>query len=212
MPAIYNLAKSKLLPEQFAIVGVSIEQYSLDDFRKLMTEDIGLSSGENVDARVYETGLRSASHYVAGDFKDPGLYRRNWRTPCNEVELLELETEGNFTFFLPAATSPEFFSRWCAEQLGAASLTREDRREEQRRVVIEKPFGHDLPSAVALNRLRLRNRRWKKNRSTESTITSEKKPFKTSWPFDSPTEFSSRFGTAATWTDAGGCVPKSLAS
>jgi len=144
MPAIYNLAKSKLLPEQFAIVGVSIEQYSLDDFRKLMTEDIGLYSGENVDAQSREWFAKRL-YYVAGDFKDPGLYSKLADVLHHAEE--EQKTEGNCLFYL--ATSPEFFSV-VAEQLGAASLTKEE-EGKWRRVVIEKPFGHDLPSAVALN-------------------------------------------------------------
>jgi glucose-6-phosphate 1-dehydrogenase len=144
MPAIYNLAKSKLLPEQFAIVGVSIESYSLDEFRKLMTEDIGQYSGENVDAQCREW-FSKRLYYVAGDFKDPGLYKKLAEV-IGQVEQ-EQKTEGNCLFYM--ATSPEFFAV-VTEQLGAAGLTKEE-EGKWRRIVIEKPFGHDLPSAVALN-------------------------------------------------------------
>ena len=144
MPAIYNLAKSKLLPEQFAIIGVSIEQYSIDEFRKLMTEDIGQYSGENVDAKSREWFAKRI-YYVSGDFKDAGLYRKLAEV-LGQAEQ-EQRTEGNCLFYM--ATSPVFFSV-VAEQLGAAGLTKEE-AGKWRRVVIEKPFGHDLPSAVALN-------------------------------------------------------------
>ncbi len=144
MPAIYNLAKSKLLPEQFAIIGVSIEQYSIEEFRKLMTEDIGQYSGENVDAKSREWFAKRI-YYVSGDFKDAGLYRKLAEV-LGQAEQ-EQRTEGNCLFYM--ATSPVFFSV-VAEQLGAAGLTKEE-AGKWRRVVIEKPFGHDLPSAVALN-------------------------------------------------------------
>ena len=49
IPAIYNLAKGKLLPEQFAIVGVSAEQFSTDDFRQRSTTDIKEYSTSGVD-------------------------------------------------------------------------------------------------------------------------------------------------------------------
>ena len=60
----------------------------------------------------------------------------------------ELHTEGNYLFYL--ATAPKFFSQ-IVQQLGKASLSLQE-DGHWRRVVIEKPFGHDLDSAKALNR------------------------------------------------------------
>jgi len=77
MPAIYNLAKSKLLPEQFAIVGVSIESYSIEDFRKLMTEDIG-SIRAKISTQNAGNGSRSGSTTCPVISKIPD-YTRSWR-------------------------------------------------------------------------------------------------------------------------------------
>ncbi len=144
MPAIYNLAAGKLLPENFAIVGVSIEPFSNEKFRDQMTQDIREFSGEGVDMSCCE-GFVKRLYYTSGDFKDPGLYEKLKQT----VEQAEKEqrTQGNRLFYL--ATSPAFFPT-VVRQLGAAGMTK-DEGHSWRRVVIEKPFGHDLASAVALN-------------------------------------------------------------
>ncbi|MBZ5693956.1 MAG: glucose-6-phosphate dehydrogenase [Acidobacteriia bacterium] len=144
MPAIYNLAKSRLLPEQFAIVGVSIEPFSTDDFRKKMTDDIREFSIEGIDMSRWDW-FAQRLYYLSGDFQDPVLYKKLGETLA-QVEK-EQGTQGNCLFYL--ATSPVFFPI-VVEQLGAAKLTRQE-GPKWKRVVIEKPFGHDLASAVALN-------------------------------------------------------------
>ncbi len=144
LPAIYNLARGKLLPEQFAIVGLSIEPYSTEEFRRRMTENIHEFAIGGVDPASWEWFVKRL-YYLSGDFNDPELFTR-LGTTLAQVET-EQGTEGNCLFYL--ATSPQFFST-VIEQLGAAGLTRQDDRT-WRRVVIEKPFGRDLPSAVALN-------------------------------------------------------------
>ena len=145
IPAIYNLAKGRLLPEQFAIVGVSIEALSTQEFRQRMTQDIRQYAVGGVDAASWEWFAKRL-YYLSGDFKDPQLYKRLGETLA-PVEK-EQNTQGNRLFYL--ATSPEFFPS-VVQQLGAAGLAREE-GQQWRRVVIEKPFGHDLASAVALNR------------------------------------------------------------
>ncbi|MGD1211412.1 MAG: glucose-6-phosphate dehydrogenase [Candidatus Acidiferrales bacterium] len=144
IPAIYNLAKGKLLPEQFAIVGVSIEPFSTEQFRTQMTEDMKQYSEESVDMSSWDWFVKRL-YYIRGDFEDPELYVK-LRDTLAQVDQ-EQGTQGNYLFYL--ATSPAFFPV-VVEQLGAASLTKQE-GAKWRRVVIEKPFGHDLPSAVALN-------------------------------------------------------------
>ena len=144
IPAIYNLATEKLLPEKFAIVGVSIEPYSTDEFRERATKDIHEFATGGVDDALWDSFVKRL-YYLSGDFEDPVLYKKLGETLA-QVEK-EQGTRGNCLFYL--ATSPTFFSV-VAEQLGAAELTRQD-GAMWKRVVIEKPFGHDLASAVALN-------------------------------------------------------------
>jgi glucose-6-phosphate 1-dehydrogenase len=145
MPALYNLAEEHLLPEQFAVVGVSIEAYSSEQFRDLMTKDIRQFGDVQVDPPIWDAFVKKL-HYVSGDFGDPGLYKKL----SDKLGQIEKEggTEGNVLFYM--ATSPSFFTGVVAK-LGEAGLTKQE-EHKWRRVVIEKPFGHDLPTAVELNR------------------------------------------------------------
>lgn len=143
MPALYNLAKQKLLPDHFAIVGVSIESFTTESFREALTKDI----------HEFSTGIDDASwgwfkqrlYYVAGDLNDPQLYK-NLSGLLDQVEK-DQGTEGNCLFYL--ATSPSFFPI-VVQHLGAAGLSNET-NGKWKRVVIEKPFGHDLETAISLN-------------------------------------------------------------
>ena len=145
IPAIYNLAKGKLLPEKFAIVGVSVENFSTDEFRAHATEEIKGYSTSGADEKTWEW-FAQRLFYIQGDFNDPGLYKK-LEEQLGTVEKEE-GTGGSSLFYL--ATSPTFFAT-IAKHLGEAGLTKQDDKR-WRRVVIEKPFGHDLASAVALNR------------------------------------------------------------
>src|SRR5579872_2881458 len=116
MPAIYNLAKGKLLPEHFAIVGISIEQYSDDQFRQRMTEDVREFYGGEFDTSVWDWFVKRL-YYLSGDFKDPALYSKLGEQ-LTKVEG-EQGTEGNRLFYL--ATSPTFFPI-IVQHLGSAGL------------------------------------------------------------------------------------------
>jgi len=145
IPAIYNLVRGKLLPENFAIIGVSVEQFSTDEFRARANEDIKQYSTSGVDADSWNWFVQRL-FYVSGDFNDPQLYNKL----AEELGKVEREegTSGNCLFYF--ATSPSFFAL-IAKHLGEAGLAKQD-EHKWRRIVIEKPFGHDLASAVALNR------------------------------------------------------------
>src|SRR5246500_2135810 len=143
-PALYNLAQSKLLPQQFAIIGASREEYSTEQFRQKTTEEMKeFLTGSAGDAWEW---FANRLYYISGDFKDPALYKKI------QDQLAQVDRDhatcGNRLFYL--ATSPSFFPI-VVKQLGAAGLTNVD-SPGWKRVVIEKPFGHDLASAVALNR------------------------------------------------------------
>ena len=145
MPALYNLAKGKLLPKQFAIVGVSIEPYSTEEFRQMVTQGIRKSSPGGADTVSAEWFIQRL-YYISRDFNDPQLYN----TLAEVLGQVEKEhgTEGNCLFYL--ATRPAFFPV-VVKHLGETGLTAQQ-NGKWKRVVIEKPFGHDLESAVALNR------------------------------------------------------------
>ncbi len=141
VPALYNLAKANLLPKDFAVMGVSRDELSLQEFRNQVTrflpsEDRG-TAWEWFTQRLY---------YERGEFSDPTAFSllRDRLTAVDK----ERNTEGNYLFYL--ATAPQYFAE-IVEQLGRVGLSNQE-NGRWRRVVIEKPFGHDLDSAKALNR------------------------------------------------------------
>jgi glucose-6-phosphate 1-dehydrogenase len=142
IPALFNLGKAKLLPGNFVILGVSVDELSIDQFRNQVT---GFLSPEDNGSEELEW-FRQRLLYQRGDFGDANLYSQLQ----DRLTALDLEyhTEGNYLFYL--ATAPKFFAE-IVEHLGKAGLSKQE-QGRWRRVVIEKPFGHDLESASALNR------------------------------------------------------------
>jgi len=144
IPALYNLAKAELLSREFAIVGTSHSKMSNDEFRQKVAEDIKGYAGGNVDQDIVEWFAKRL-YYVSGEFDDKNVYAQ-LKDFLKKVDQ-DHTTHGNFFFYL--ATAPSFFGP-IVEQLAAAGLMEED-NQHWRRVIIEKPFGHDLESAKTLN-------------------------------------------------------------
>jgi|SRR5580704_2174646 len=141
-PALFNLARAKLLPHDFAVMGVAVDDLSLDAFRERVCEFLPTGS----DAAEQREWFQQRLYYEKGDFGDPNTFSV-LRERLAVVDA-ERHTLGNYLFYL--ATAPKFFAP-LIQQLGRAGLSKqEDGR--WRRVVIEKPFGHDLESARSLNR------------------------------------------------------------
>ena len=145
LPALYNLRRSKLLPEDFAILGVSVDQMSEDEFRNKVRHDIKEYAGAPDDCTQCDW-LAERIYYMVGDFRDNGTYS-HLKDLLTELDQKH-STRGNYLYYL--ATAPAFFGE-IPTRLGSAGLTTEA-DNHWRRVVIEKPFGNDLDSARALNR------------------------------------------------------------
>jgi glucose-6-phosphate 1-dehydrogenase len=145
LPALYNLAKKDLLPKEFAMVGCAIEPFAEEEFRKQVHEDLKQFAGAPDQCRFCDW-LLERLYYLSGDFKDPQYYQRI-KPLLAEVDQKH-GTQGNYFYYL--ATTPSLFGE-VIRQLGDAGLA-EQANGEWRRVVIEKPFGHDLDSAKSLNR------------------------------------------------------------
>ncbi|HNX49188.1 MAG TPA: glucose-6-phosphate dehydrogenase [Thermoanaerobaculaceae bacterium] len=145
VPALYNLAADRLLPEGFAVVGLATRELSTEAFRDLMREALREHVGDEIDGNRLDW-VAGRLHFVAGDFRDPGLYPRLAETLDHVASTHG--TAGNALFYL--STPPSYFGG-IVQQLGAAGLAREE-AGRFRRVVVEKPFGRDLESARALNR------------------------------------------------------------
>jgi glucose-6-phosphate 1-dehydrogenase len=142
VPALFNLVKAKLLRDDFAILGVSVDDLSLDQFRDQVT---GFLRAEDREAEAWKW-FTQRLYYERGDFADVNLYSALGKR-LGDLDR-ERHTAGNYLFYL--ATAPKFFAS-IVQQLGTAGLCNQE-NGRWRRVVIEKPFGHDLESAKALNR------------------------------------------------------------
>jgi len=143
VPALFNLVRAKLLPDDFAVMGVSVDDLSEEAFRTQVSEFLPAAPDGGTEPLKW---LRERLFYHKGDFGDPATFA-NLLERLGEIDV-ERHTEGNYLFYL--ATAPKFFAS-IVQQLGKAGLTQqEDGR--WRRVVIEKPFGQDLESAKTLNR------------------------------------------------------------
>ncbi|HTC35402.1 MAG TPA: glucose-6-phosphate dehydrogenase, partial [Bryobacteraceae bacterium] len=139
IPSLFNLVKAKLLPEDFAVIGVSVDDLSVDAFRDQVSEFLPTDDSEGRD------WLRKRLFYQRGDFGDPNTFAR-LREQLAKIDV-EWHTQGNYLFYM--ATAPKFFAS-IVQQLGKAGLSQQQ-DGHWRRVVIEKPFGTDLESAKALN-------------------------------------------------------------
>src|SRR5262249_1363438 len=143
-PALYNLAASHMLSSNFAIVGVARNDYSVEQFRKTLGEQLMKFATGKVDPDLRDW-LLDRLYYVSGEFHEPQTYVKLAQ------QLTEMDekhhTNGNYFFYL--ATSPAFFGD-IVEQLGASNLAVQQ-TGHWRRIVFEKPFGNDLESAKELN-------------------------------------------------------------
>ena len=143
LPAIYNLAHEGALPERFNLIGCARSEWSDDEFRDIAREAITKFSRRPPDATVLES-LLARFHYVPGAFDEDNLYTQI--AELAEEEDKEADLVYNRIFYL--STSPQFFEA-IAEKLGEHKMNRHEHAEV--RIVVEKPFGHDLASALHLN-------------------------------------------------------------
>jgi glucose-6-phosphate 1-dehydrogenase len=150
MPGLYNLAVSRSLPGGFAVVGVARRPISNEDFRADMKAGTAkFSRRKPVDDAVWSDFERGVS-YVSGTFEDPKTYERLAK---HLAELDEQRGSGGNRLFYLAVPPAEFGT--IATRLREAKLVRPPAARggggPWTRMVIEKPFGHDLKSARELN-------------------------------------------------------------
>jgi glucose-6-phosphate 1-dehydrogenase len=145
IPALYNLIVHGLLPEAFAVVGVGRSELSDDEFRKRMEKDLKEFATGEIDPKKLKW-LSSRLRYVVVDPEKPKTFK-DLADALAQVDE-ERGTAGNYLFYL--AVPPSIFEEY-VDGLGATGLMKEP-EGSWRRVIIEKPFGHDLESARALNR------------------------------------------------------------
>ncbi len=167
VPALYNLARTGVLPERFALIGVDMAAGTTDSWREhlyqMLQSFVGNATAtfdvDRIDEAAWQR-LARGMYYVQGDMTQGALYEQI-RGALDQADKSH-GTGGNAIFYL--AVADRFFGT-VVEQLGKARLTHQEHngvrgdngaRPAWRRVVIEKPFGHSLESARALNQHILR--------------------------------------------------------
>ena len=144
MPAIYDLANRGLLPAGFALVGFARRDWADEDFAEVVYDAVRSHARTPFRQEVWDR-LAEGLRFVTGTFDDDDAFDRLSAT----VRDLDTErgTNGNHAFYL--SIPPDAFPTVC-KQLSRSGLA-DSAEEAWRRVVIEKPFGHDLRSAQELN-------------------------------------------------------------
>lgn len=145
IPAIYDLANRGLLPPGFALVGFARHDFGDDEFTRLI-EEAARDGARTPWRQSVWNQLAAGIRFVPGEFDDDAAWKR---LAATMAELDEQQgTGGNHAFYLsiPPALFPVVVSQIDKHGLAEQSAG-------WRRVVIEKPFGHDLASAQELNRI-----------------------------------------------------------
>jgi glucose-6-phosphate 1-dehydrogenase len=143
-PALYNLAHDKFVPDQIAVAGFALGEVSEQQLRDNLAEGLRKQFGQEADNDLIER-LTSRVRFIPSDFDSA----TGWQQLHQVLADLDRDykTGGNYLFYL--ATAPQFFlpvvKRLAQEGLFNAA------KDQWRRVIIEKPFGHDLESARELS-------------------------------------------------------------
>ncbi|MDQ2840733.1 MAG: glucose-6-phosphate dehydrogenase [Acidobacteriota bacterium] len=150
VPSLYNLAAAYLLPKEFAIVGFDLAEQNDESWHAellAMTKQfVNGSSGKDEFNQETWNWLTSTMSYVQGDLNNPESFGK-LKAKLEDIDA-KRGTGGNYLFYL--AIADRFFGS-VVQQLGRSGLAKAE-ENRWRRIVVEKPFGHDLPSAQALNK------------------------------------------------------------
>jgi len=145
LPALIELHHQKLMPENFAILGVGRTEYSDSSFRSEMTKSVNEFVNDKDITKSLINDFVKHLYYQPIDTSKAVDYKFV-KNKLNEVNN-NLKTNGNFIFYLSTPPSLyEIIPQYLAQQ----GLNKN--KKGWRRVIIEKPFGYDLQSAIDLNK------------------------------------------------------------
>jgi glucose-6-phosphate 1-dehydrogenase len=151
LPAIYQLAKDKLLPPNCDVLGTAREPLDDERFRAMMGDALRASDEIEFDEQLWKS-LAPRVHYVPGDVQNA----KSFDQLCARLEQIEsskAKEERNRLFYL--AVPPSIFETIvrALSESGLAPKMHDATERPWSRVVIEKPFGRSLETARHLNRL-----------------------------------------------------------
>jgi len=151
VPALYNLGRAGRLPERLALIGVDHNTKTSDQWRDGLRDFLEQSlkkgsegSSSSVEDRLWKL-IAEDMIFLRGDFEQDDTYKQ--LTQCLTEVDKKKSLGGNVLFYM--AVADRFFGT-IAGKLGEAGLVKQDQKRF-RRLIVEKPFGHDLESARALN-------------------------------------------------------------
>ena len=144
LPALYNLHRDRLLPGSFAVVGVARREMSDEEFVESMREGVRSHSRRDFSDDLWAQIAGGLSYVAAGRNVE------DYRKLAAHLERLDRDrgTGGNRLFYL--ATPPGAFAG-IVDRLREAGLHRPGPGGDWARIVLEKPIGRDLASALELN-------------------------------------------------------------
>ena len=142
-PALYNLAKEKFLPENFAVVGVGRQEFTVEEFRAKIKSDLKEFIINSLDKKLIDWFIER-TYYVGGDFSEDKTFKNLQKTLAEVAE--NHDAPRNYFFYL--ATPPSLFAPVVQEVCKMGMCSEEN---GWRRFIFEKPFGRDLESAKKLN-------------------------------------------------------------
>jgi glucose-6-phosphate 1-dehydrogenase len=151
IPALYNLARTQLLPQSLALVGVDHNKKTSEEWQAQLKDflvQLLAKNNEEIDETLWQQVARSMT-FLSGDFEQAETYQSLKELLAGLDEKQSLG--GNVLFYM--AVADRFFAT-IAAKLGEAGLVAAADNNKQggfRRLIVEKPFGHDLASAKALN-------------------------------------------------------------
>ncbi len=145
IPAYYRLFSQRQLPPEFTLVGVARRDWSHDEYRQKMRAAMQEFAAKDLGPEALWEDFASRLFFCRLDITAPASYE-NLNQLLQQLDH-ERGTRGHRVFYL--AVGPEFYPE-AIQQLGAAGMVADPQKT---RVVIEKPFGHDLTSAQELNRI-----------------------------------------------------------
>ncbi|MBL8008439.1 MAG: glucose-6-phosphate dehydrogenase [Ignavibacteria bacterium] len=147
IPSLYKLFGERLLPENFTVAGFSRKEMNQESFRKAMKEGISEAGISGLFSADVLENFCKRLYYFTADYSDPESYK-SLKSGLEEIET-ERKLNGNRLLYM--AVPPDALIS-IIENIGKSGLNKSNPEDAWTRIILEKPFGHDLESALKLNR------------------------------------------------------------
>ena len=144
IPALFELFRQQLLPPQYAILGIGRTELTTDQFRDKLIAELIAKSNYGIEMQAEISSFASLLHYLSIETSDPGSYYKI-KEKVSDLERI-CHTSSNCIFYL--ATPPDLYEV-IATGLKINGLNNHE--SGWRRIIVEKPFGINLKSAIQLN-------------------------------------------------------------